>query len=76
VILISREQPRSSQMYEPTVLPLRPAAPARAAPNNETCVAGCVEWQNEHIAAMPCRSEPLDARRTMPTGRALSHSAM
>jgi hypothetical protein len=65
---MSIEQPRSSQMYVPTVLPSSPACPARGAVNNVTWLDGCAMRHREHIALMPCSSENSDARRMMPIG--------
>ena len=41
-VLTRWEQSRSAQMYWPTVLPLRPASPARRAVNSETSAPDCV----------------------------------
>ena len=62
------EQPRSAQMYVPTVSPLRPASPLRGAANSVTCAPGCGMWQREHIALMPFRMRRSAARSTNDTG--------
>ena len=50
-------------MYVPTVLPFRPASPARGAVKSDTWSAGCAVRHSEHMAEMP-RDIRLSAARS------------